>query len=142
MDNRTGGGYSYTYDSAGRMASFSINGVLQAEYKYDFAGRQAIRKLYGANPATIHSVFDAQGRRIAEYNEATGALIREYVWLDWEPIAVIEGGVVYYIRAYHIGRPVFATNASGAKVWSVSYTPFGGVHVSTGLPIQARFPGQ
>ena len=53
-----------------------------------------------------------------------------------------ETGAVFYIRADHIGRPVFATNASGAKVWSVSYTPFGGVHVSTGLPIQARFPGQ
>ena len=142
LDNRTGGGYSYTYDSAGRMASFSINGVLQAEYKYDFAGRQAIRKLYGANPATIHSVFDAQGRRIAEYNEATGALIREYVWMGWEPVTVIEGGVVYYIRADYIGRPVFATNASGAKVWSVTYTPFGSVHTSSGLPVEARFPGQ
>jgi RHS repeat-associated protein len=141
-DNRTGGGYSYTYDAAGRMASFSINGVLQAEYKYDFAGRQAIRKLYGANPVTIHSVFDAQDRRIAEYNEATGALIREYVWMGWEPIAVIEGGVVYYIRADHIGRPVFATNTSGVKVWTATYTPFGGVHTPTGLPIEARFPGQ
>ena len=124
------------------MPSFSINGVLQAEYKYAFAGRQAIRKLYGANPVTVHSAFDSEGRRIAEYNEATGALIREYVWLGWEPIAVIEGGVVYYIRADHIGRPVFATNASGAKVWSVTYTPFGGVHVATGLPVEARFPGQ
>ena len=62
--------------------------------------------------------------------------------MGWEPVAVIEGGVVYYIRADHIGRPVFATNASGAKVWSVTYTPFGGVHTSSGLPIEARFPGQ
>jgi RHS repeat-associated protein len=55
---------------------------------------------------------------------------------------VIEGGVVYYVRADHIGRPVFATNSSGAKVWEVSYLPFGGVRVATGLPIEARFPGQ
>ncbi len=34
------------------------------------------------------------------------------------PIAVIEGGTVYYIRADHIGRPVFATNAAGVKLWS------------------------
>ena len=79
---------------------------------------------------------------IAEYNEATGALIREYVWLGWEPIAVIEGGVVSYIRTDHIGRPVFATNTAGAKVWTASYLPFGGVRTSTGTPPTTRFPGQ
>ncbi len=64
------------------MASMSINGVLQGSYKYDFAGRQAIRTT-ASTGVTIHSVFDSQGRRIAEYNQATGALIREYVWLGW-----------------------------------------------------------
>ncbi len=57
-DNRTGGGYGYTYDAAGRMATLSINGVLQAEYKYDFAGRQAVRRLPQLG-VTLHSVFDA-----------------------------------------------------------------------------------
>jgi hypothetical protein len=43
----------------------SINGVLQGTYKYDFAGRQAVRTT--TSPAvTIHSVFDRQGRRIVE----------------------------------------------------------------------------
>jgi RHS repeat-associated protein len=49
---------------------------------------------------------------------------------------------VYYVRADHIGRPVFATNSAGVKVWEISYLPFGGVRVATGLPIEARFPGQ
>jgi len=31
-DNRAGQGYGYTYDAANRMESFSINGVVQAEY--------------------------------------------------------------------------------------------------------------
>jgi RHS repeat-associated protein len=125
-----------------RIASMSINGVLQGSYRYDFAGRQAIRVI-ATNGVTIHSVFDSQGRRIAEYNEATGALIREYVWLGWEPVAVIEGGVVSYIRTDHIGRPVFATNSTtGVKTWTASYDPFGGVRTVTGAPIAARFPGQ
>jgi hypothetical protein len=66
--------------------------------------RQAIRTLTSPTPVTIHSVFDSQGRRIAEYNEATGALIREYVWNGWEPVAVIEGGVIRF-RTNDIGRP-------------------------------------
>ena len=64
------------------------------------------------------------------------------MWNGWDPVALIEGGVVYYIRADHIARPVFATNASGAKVWEATYTPFGGVHTSTGVLPTARFPGQ
>ena len=140
FDDRTGGGYGYTYDAAGRMATFSINGILQANYKYDFAGRQVVRELSGG--AVIHSVFDADGNRIAEYDQTSGALIREYVWFDGAAIAVIEGGVVYYIRSDHIGRPVFATNAAGVQVWSASYLPFGGVRTPIGTPITLRFPGQ
>lgn len=72
---------------------------------------------------------------------AAGTLIREYVWLNGEPLAVIEGGAVYYVRVDHISRPVFATNA-GAKVWTASYLPFGEVRTATGTPIALRFPGQ
>jgi RHS repeat-associated protein len=55
---------------------------------------------------------------------------------------VIEGGVIYFVRVDHIGRPVFATNATGAKVWTVTYDPFGNVTASTGAGVPIRFPGQ
>ncbi len=87
-------------------------------------------------------MFDSEGNRIAEYNEATGALIREYVWLNGAPIIVIEGGVLTFIRSDHIGRPVFGTNSTGTKVWTAAYLPFGGVRTTTGTPINLRFPGQ
>ena len=31
---------------------------------------------------------------------------------------------------------------AGTVVWRASYLPFGGVHVTTGAPIDLRFPGQ
>ncbi|HMS96619.1 MAG TPA: RHS repeat-associated core domain-containing protein [Tabrizicola sp.] len=142
FDDRTGGAYGYTYNAAGRMSEFRINGFLQAQYKCDALGRQAVRTLTSPTPVTIHSVFDRDGRRIAEYDEATGTLLREYIWNGWDPVALIEGGTVYYVRADHIGRPVFATNSTGAKVWEASYLPFGGVHTSTGNLPANRFPGQ
>ncbi|MGB7271449.1 MAG: RHS repeat-associated core domain-containing protein, partial [Albidovulum sp.] len=58
------------------------------------------------------------------------------------PLAVVEGGQIYLVRADHIGRPIYATTMAGTKVWEASYLPFGGVHVTTGAPIDLRFPGQ
>ncbi|MEM6412444.1 MAG: RHS repeat-associated core domain-containing protein, partial [Pseudomonadota bacterium] len=55
---------------------------------------------------------------------------------------MVEGGVVYFIRTDHIGRPVFATDSAGTKIWEASYTPFGEVETTTGSPIALRFPGQ
>ena len=55
---------------------------------------------------------------------------------------MIENGAVYFVRVDHIGRPVFATNATGAKVWTAAYSPFGGVTATTGTPLALRFPGQ
>ncbi|MEI2808361.1 RHS repeat domain-containing protein [Albidovulum sp.] len=94
---------------------------------------------------TIHVVHDPDGNRIAEYDyddtTGTSTLIRQYIWMEDRPVAVVEGGQIYFIRTDHIGRPVFATNDLGVKVWEASYLPFGGVHVATG-GIDLRFPGQ
>jgi RHS repeat-associated protein len=75
-------------------------------------------------------------------NPGTGALIRHYGWIGDTPVAVIEGGQIYYVRTDQIGRPVFATTSAGTVVWSAAYLPFGGVRVTTGAPIDLRFPGQ
>jgi len=142
-DNRLGDIYTYTYNAANRLSSVSLNGVLQAEYKYNVLGQQVWRKLHPSGQI-IHSLFDLDGNRIAEYDYAggTSTLIREYIWMDGRPVAVVEGGMTYYVRVDHIGRPVFATDGTGAKVWEASYLPFGEVLASTSTPMELRFPGQ
>ena len=62
--------------------------------------------------------------------------------MDGQPVAVVEGTDVYFIRTDWIGRPSFATNENGAIVWKAQYLPFGGIHTSTGANIDLRFPGQ
>ena len=144
-DDRNGPGYGYSYDAANRMSSFAINGVIQAEYEYNALGQQVIRRLT-QDGQTIHSVHDALGNRIAEYlydgSTLTSTLIREYIWADGMVVAVVEAGQMYFVRTDHIGRPVFATDTLGTKVWEASYLPFGGVQTSTGDNATLRFPGQ
>ncbi|MDO6591949.1 hypothetical protein DS901_02630 [Loktanella sp. D2R18] len=92
------------------------------------------------------AVRDASGNRIAEYDYdeslGTSTLIREYIWADGMVVAVVEGGALYFVRTDHIGRPIFATDTLGTKVWEASYLPFGGVQTSTGDNSTLRFPGQ
>ena len=125
----------------------SLNGVVQAEYTYNARGQQVIRNLTQLG-YRIHSVHDADGNRLAEYQidntTVVSTLLQEYVWHDGVPVAVVDGQTdeVFLVRTDHIGRPVFATDTAGVKVWEATYLPFGGVHVSTGANIELRFPGQ
>jgi RHS repeat-associated protein len=116
----------------------------EAEYTDNALDQQLVRHLTQTGEV-IHAVHDLDGNRIAEYlfDPVLGSstLIREYIWMNGRAFAVVEGGQVYFVRTDHIGRPVFATNHLGLKVWEASYLPFGGVHVATG-GIALRFPGQ
>ncbi len=91
-------------------------------------------------------MYDALGNRIAEYDydaaTGTSTLIREYIWANAMIVGVVENGTLYLVRTDHIGRPVFATDDAGVKVWDATYLPFGGVHTSTGANSALRFPGQ
>ncbi len=97
------------------------------------------RTLNGNTPPTLLSASN-------DVDPATGtaSLLREYLWTNGEPVAVVDGATdaVYFIRTDHIGRPLFATDVTGVKVWEASYLPFGGVRVSSGDAIVLRFPGQ
>ncbi len=96
--------------------------MLQAEYKYGYLGRQYSQKLVPSN-TTIHSVYGPDGKRISEYNEGTGALIRQYVWFDGRPVAVIEGGRTRDACPEPVGRQVPATAPVVTPVMTAAEAP-------------------
>ncbi len=57
QDIRTCGTCDYAYDAAGRMKEVNRNGVVEAEYLYNAAGQQVIRKLSAAGH-DIHVIHD------------------------------------------------------------------------------------
>ena len=58
--------------------------------------------MFGTSTVQTHYIFDHKGHLLAEHNGATGAVLREYVWLDDVPIAMIDSSSgaprVYYIH--------------------------------------------
>lgn len=138
---------SQTYDYHDRVTVFKNGSLQEGNYTYDAFSRLANRSVLNLGPSTFtHNLYDQQGHVVVETN-AAGASLREYIWLDDMPVAIIDNvnttPVLYYVHADHLDRPIMVTNASGAPVWTAQWKPFGEPYSITGtLTYNARFPGQ
>jgi RHS repeat-associated protein len=84
---------------------------------------------------------------IAEANDATGAMIREYIWMDDTPVAMVDdtgtNPVVYDIHADHLGGPQKLTDQSANLAWDGVFDPFGNPSsIGGSLTMLLGFPGQ
>lgn len=124
------------------------NGSDSGWYGYDFLGRRVWRTVFGTSTVQTHYIFDSQGHLLAEHDGATGNVIREYVWLDDVPIAVIDSSSgtaqTYFVHTGQIEEPLVMTDATKATVWDAYVEPYGQAQAfgtpSAGLDI--RLPGQ
>jgi RHS repeat-associated protein len=130
------------------MSEAKLNTVSQATFAYD-GDELRIRKTKTSTGALTHYIYDAQGQLLAEMDGATGAAIREYVWLGALPIGYIDrlgsGGAsrLFFIHADHLARPQKITDAARATVWDGVFAPFGEIHSITGSIVNVlMFPGQ
>lgn len=135
--------YGFTYNDAGRLAAASLNGSGVATYLHN-ALEQRVSKVAGAT--TTHFVFDAAGHLLMEA-DGTGAVSKEYLWLDDLPVALVDHGgsspALYFIHADHLMTPQKMTDGSRALVWDAQFQPFGEAHLVSGsADMPLRFPGQ
>ena len=132
---------SYTYNNAGHLAQ-----VNTTTYSYN-AKRQRSRKVVGSQVTVFH--YDLQGNLITETN-ASGNLIRDYVWVGAMPIAQVEAGAhVRYLHGDHLNTPRLATNQQGQVIWRWEGEAFGGTLPNEDVDgdgvktvINLRFAGQ
>ncbi|MDX8525898.1 RHS repeat-associated core domain-containing protein [Mesorhizobium sp. MSK_1335] len=134
----------YIWNNAGQLKEAKVGGVSKGTYVYDYLSRLVSRTLPAFS--TIHTVHDLDGNVIAEYS-STGTLLREYVWLEERPLAVIDSTVspaaTYWVQTDQLERPVMMTDINSAIVWQASYLPYGEVRTITGsATLDQRFPGQ
>ncbi len=98
-----------------------------------------------AGGTTTHYVHGLGGLLYGEYDNS-GVLIREYVWLNGEPLAQIlkSGGTetVTYLHTDHLATPRYGTNAAGTVVWTWDSGAFGKEAPTGTTTVNLRFPGQ
>jgi RHS repeat-associated protein len=118
--------YTYGYDQDNRLVTASLNGSVVGSYLTNAFGQRAVKSASGV---TTHFLYDTFGHLIAEANGATGAILREYVWLDNMPVALVDetgaSPVIYYIHTDQLGTPQKVTDATTAIVWNGLFDPFG-----------------
>jgi RHS repeat-associated protein len=126
----------------------SVGSQVRADYLYDALERLALRTTQNMTPSgTTHYVYDQAGRLLIEAGP-TGTTVREYVWLDDTPLAVVADvdtstPKLWFAHADHLERPIKLTDDTKAVVWDALYRPFGEVHAITGSASNnLRFPGQ
>jgi RHS repeat-associated protein len=95
----------------------------------------------------VSVIFDRLGHLLAEANGATGAALREYIWLDDLPVAMVDdtgaSPVIYYIHTDNLGTPRKLTDSAMNIVWDGQFDPFGNASSITGsATMNLRFPGQ
>jgi RHS repeat-associated protein len=141
--------YDYLYNARKRLRLVKLNGANRGQYAYDFRGQRVSRTRLGVTPAPqTHYVFDLDGHLLAEHDGATGAVIREYVWLDDMVVAVMESSVgpatTYFVHTGQLDEPLAITDGTKTRVWSAYLEPWGQAQVLNSSPVELglRLPGQ
>jgi RHS repeat-associated protein len=147
---------SYTVDAAGNMTSDGTTSWTYAgNNRATSAGAatfllnalgQRVKK--STATTTTHFVYDEAGHLWGEY-DATGALIREHIWLDDLPVGTVDAALSF-VHADHLGTPRMVTRPSDNAIeWRWDNTEVFGNNAPdqnpSGLGVFAynlRFPGQ
>lgn len=147
-DDRAGTVYNYRYNNRGRIDRVSVGTQARSDFVYDALERLASRTTQNMTPAgTTHYAYDQQGHLLVEASNS-GNTVREYIWLDDMPLAVVAdvdtvSPKLWYVHADHLNRPIKMTDGTKAVVWDAVYRPFGEVFSVTGSASNnLRFPGQ
>jgi len=126
-------GDTFTYGARNRRQTTERNGTLIAEYEYNALGQRTHKSHAGTETHFVH------GRN----GQLIGEAIREYVYLESEPLAMIHQGAVYYFHNDQLGSPLKLTDSNQNVAWGGVRAPFGEMTVSTNaVENPLRFPGQ
>jgi len=154
----TSAGFRAGYDRNGNMlARVEMSGTQVITYVQEWTveNRLAVVTNTVTGDAT-RFVYDGDGNRIARQDptgltvnvgaveveiSGTQRLTTTYYFAGGQRIAMRKDGKVTYLHGDHLGSASLATDASGARVSAMRYTPFGETRVGD-APTDRRFTGQ
>jgi RHS repeat-associated protein len=148
MPSAANAALTLVYDARNRLSRVDgSGGTVQANH-YNGRGER-VRKVAGALDRRF--AYDESGRLLGEY-DAGGVPLQLFVWMDDQPVAVVEGTALRYIETDHLNTPrALIDPARNVAVWrwDLQVSAFG-EHAANEDPdadgslvkFNLRFPGQ
>lgn len=140
VDNRY-----YRYDSVNRLTRVESATKVFETYTYNPWSQRISKELsyYADKPVYIY-VYNKSGELLTEIDGTRNNKIRNYIWLDGAPLAIIEDSSVYFYHNDHNGAPVVLTDSAQSIVWTPEYFfAFGQTYVGkAAIKQNLRLPGQ
>lgn len=114
------------------MESFTKNGTAIGTYTYNAQGQLVVRSVVNSLPGgTTVYFYDQDGHVTAEYDGVSGALLREYIWLNDLLLAIIDDDqsttpATYYVHTGHLNhrlpsrtaqRPLWPAGCFDVEFW-------------------------
>ena len=92
---------------------------------------------------TQDAYYDRDGNVIDEFEFQPRALVRQYVYLNGQPLSVLDASNTYWYVNDQLGTPQRVTNAAQQVVWQSGHDAFGdAAPIVAGAQNPLRFPGQ
>jgi RHS repeat-associated protein len=110
------GSRRYVWDERSRLIGIAEHGRLIASYGYNAVGERIRKTVYAAHGSvTTYYLYEA-GRLVAEAN-SDGQLLRQYVWLGDQPIALLAARKIYGVIADATMAPRVLIDKEGRVAW-------------------------
>jgi RHS repeat-associated protein len=142
---RTGrkGTLRYEYNDSNRPVALRIDDALVATYAYNAFGERIRKTRYADGEIVEVRYFLYDGHQLAAEADGRGKVLRQYVYHEQAPVAMLADGERYFVHGDALGTPQMVTDADGRVRWRARYDTFGAARVEQAdIEFKLRFPGQ
>ncbi len=112
--------HQYSYDAEGNMTA--VDGGSTAKYTYDGANHRVRSDIGGA---AFELLFNLSGQKVSIWSGTSGAVLEEDTHMGTQPLALYQGGTLYFEHQDWLGTERLLTGSDGSQAGAYTSLPFG-----------------
>lgn len=135
----------YSWDGMDRLIDVQAKGTAGptpvAHYRYNLFGERIAKVVYSQGKQGTTSYFFYDGNELTAEADGSGQVVRDYVYIEHRPVAMLEGRAVLAIHTDHRLAPMAVTDKDRNVVWQARLGDNGEAAVAQGSSIDMPLRG-